>query len=54
MVHCNRQKPAPGSLDQCDDLLPDKTIPKESTPVEQGRGGWGGKPAYVRIFVSIF
>ena len=20
----------------------------------QWRGGWGGKPAYVRIFVSIF
>ena len=34
MVHFNRLKPAPGSLDQCDDLLPDKTIPKESTPVE--------------------
>ena len=26
-------KPAPASLDQCDDLLPDETIPKESTPV---------------------
>ena len=34
VVHFNRLKPAPGSLDQCDDLLPDETIPKESTPVE--------------------
>ena len=34
VVHFNRLKPAPGSLDRCDDLLPDKTIPKESTPVE--------------------
>ena len=37
VVHFNRLKPASGSLDRCDDLLPDDTIPKEPTPVESNK-----------------